>query len=459
MPKIAGRPSSEVEQPSLPRKLEIYLRRCGVDYTPVVEDGQHVELGEPLANARLTAGDLILPSPATGKVFLDGEGEAHSHIVLETAADGSTGGKREQFRPEDITPEVMRDALTKGGIWPLLWSSRTGGMPLLENGRGPKAIILSCVLAEPFRARGNVILERFSNRVSEGIKFLQRITVEHGTTNIVTTRSQNAGSIISSLDPAGRDQIRVHDLPFLYPMENPSVLSKALRRSDSSLAKNDEIWVVDVQGVEAIGACLSEGLPLHQRVVAVGGPGCSRPRHLRVRIGSPLADLFEEDCGADKTCVLRGGLFKGEPIDLETDAIRYDDDAFFFLPRMTEREFLSFTRPGIDRTSAFPCFASKILGTEDKCISTSLRGERRACIACGLCEKLCPAGLLPQVLHRYLYNEELDAAEAMGLHLCVDCNLCTYVCPSKIELQREIAEAREQLRQEKEEALAAEERG
>ena len=73
MPKIAGRPSSEVEQPSLPRKLKIDLRRCGVDYTPVVEDGQHVELGEPLANVRLTAGDLMLPSPATGKVFLDGE--------------------------------------------------------------------------------------------------------------------------------------------------------------------------------------------------------------------------------------------------------------------------------------------------------------------------------------------------------------------------------------------------
>lgn len=459
MPKIAGSPSSEVEQPSLSKELKIDLHRCGVDYTPVVEDGQHVELGEALANAWLTGGYLILPSPATGKVSIDGKGEAPSHVILETAGNGSNRGKREQFRPEDITPGVMRDALTKGGIWPFFWSSRTGGMPALENGRGPKAIILTCVLAEPFRARGNVILEQFSNRVSEGIKFLQRITVEHGTTNIVTTRSQNAGSIISSLDPAVRDQIRVHDLPFLYPMENPSVLSKALRRSDPSVTRNDEIWVIDVQGVEAIGACLSEGLPLHERVVAVGGPGCSRPRHLRVRIGTPLADLFKEDCGADKMCVLRGGLFKGEPIDLEADAVQYDDDAFFFLPGMTEREFLSFTRPGIDRTSALPCFASKILGTEDKCISTSLRGERRACIACGLCEKLCPTGLLPQVLHRYLYNKDLDEAEAMGLHLCVDCNLCTYVCPSKIELQREIAEAREQLRQEKEEALAAEERG
>ena len=62
---------------------------------------------------------------------------------------------------------------------------------------------------------------------------------------------------------------------------------------------------------------------------------------------------------------------------------------------------------------------------------------------------------MPQVFHRYLYREAFDEAERAGLDLCLDCNLCSYVCPSKIELQKQFTDARLQLRQEREEALAA----
>jgi len=206
--------------------------------------------------------------------------------------------------------------------------------------------------------------------------------------------------------------------------------------------------------VEALGACLTEGLPLHERIVAVGGPGHPNPGHLCVRIGTPVSDLVPKDSTSDGVRILRGGLLNGVPVDPASDFVQYDDDAFFFLPEGSPREFLSFLRPGFDRTSALPCFASRITGALDRRVSTSLRGERRPCIACGLCEKLCPVGLLPQVLHRYLYHEALDEAEAAGLDLCVDCGLCTYVCPSKIELQKQFAQAREQLRVEREEALA-----
>ncbi|MCK5569347.1 MAG: 4Fe-4S dicluster domain-containing protein, partial [Spirochaetes bacterium] len=112
-------------------------------------------------------------------------------------------------------------------------------------------------------------------------------------------------------------------------------------------------------------------------------------------------------------------------------------------------------RPGLKRTSILPCFASRVTGAADSQISTSLRGEHRPCIACGLCEKICPSGLMPQIIHRYLYREAIDEAEAVGLDLCVKCGLCTYVCPSKIELQKQFNDASEQLRLEHEEARAA----
>jgi Na+-translocating ferredoxin:NAD+ oxidoreductase RnfC subunit len=61
---------------------------------------------------------------------------------------------------------------------------------------------------------------------------------------------------------------------------------------------------------------------------------------------------------------------------------------------------------------------------------------------------------MPQVLHRYLHREAYEQAEAAGLARCVDCNLCTYVCPSKIELQRQFAEARERMEAERAEVGA-----
>ncbi len=55
-----------------------------------------------------------------------------------------------------------------------------------------------------------------------------------------------------------------------------------------------------------------------------------------------------------------------------------------------------------------------------------------ACLHCGRCTTVCPAGLLPQLL--------ADAAEAAdyeryetklhGLE-CVACGSCTYICPAK----------------------------
>lgn len=454
MPRIAGRPSSIVEELPLPGKLQLSLHRRGVNYTPIVEDGQEVEFGDPLAEASATGGTLSLPSPAAGRVSLYEAEEGPSRLILETTGSGTTNGKYERFQPERISGEAMRDALAKGGIWPFFWSSRTGGMPTLGDTERPRAIIVNCVLTEPFRARGKVLLRRAWSRIVEGLRFLPRLLVDYGTIEIVLTARRDAVAGMLYVGLAGYAWIRLHPVPLRYPVENPLVLSRALRKSDSSLKKEDVIWIIDVQGVEAVGACLAEGLPLHKRVVVVGGPGQPNPRHLCVRIGTPVRCLYNKDSRSDGVRILRGGLLNGVPVDPATDSVQYDDDAFFFLPEGSQREFLSFLRPGFDRTSALPCFASRITGAYDRRVSTWLRGERRPCIACGLCEKLCPAGLLPQVLHRYLYHEALDEAEAAGLDLCVDCSLCTYVCPSKIDLQQQFAQAREQLRLERAEALA-----
>jgi len=114
-----------------------------------------------------------------------------------------------------------------------------------------------------------------------------------------------------------------------------------------------------------------------------------------------------------------------------------------------ERELLSFMRPGFDRASYSRCFLSAVRGAFIENLTTALRGERRACVSCGYCEEVCPARIMPYLIHKHLYQEGYEEAERIGVDRCLRCGLCSYVCPSKIELRGQFIDAQELLEQER----------
>jgi electron transport complex protein RnfC len=64
------------------------------------------------------------------------------------------------------------------------------------------------------------------------------------------------------------------------------------------------------------------------------------------------------------------------------------------------------------------------------------------CIRCGDCARVCPAGLLPQQLHRALLAGDEPLLERHGLVDCIECGCCDYVCPSRIPLTARFQRAR-----------------
>ena len=438
----------------MPDRLLIDLKRGKLSYSAAVHSGEQVSFGQPLATVEAAGGTLVLPSPAGGRVSLPESGD-ESRIIIEDPADGTVAEGFEPSVPERVSREHVAGTLARGGVWPFLWSSKTSGMPLLATGEGPRAIIVNFVLTEPFRARGRVIVTRSWPRIVAGIRFLGRMISDYGTIHVVLTSPKDPVAQMIYRDLSGYAMVRVHSVPLTYPIENPRILVDALRREEPKLAATDEIWVMDAQGVDALGACMLEGKPVHERVVVTGGPGSANPGHFAVRVGTPISEFAATGDGA---LILRGGLLNGEPVDPESASVGYDDDAFFSLPRVSGREVLSLVRAGFTRTSYNRSFASRLTGSYDSHITASLRGEPRACISCGICENVCPVGIMPQVIHRYLHRGMTEEASKSGLDLCVDCNLCTYVCPSKIELGRQFIDAKNQIRREREEIRAIEAR-
>jgi len=454
LPNIPGRPSAVVEDIAVPAGLELPLNRDGLQYTPAVNDGATVAFGAPLAWAATAGGRIALPSPAAGTVLITLAGkktEPHISLQVNHKQVVATGPAH---TVEETTPESLRQALAAGGIWPLIRSAKTGDMPSLDVAAAPARIIVTFIAGEPFRTDGATVLSAGHNQVVAGLRFLPHLLAENGRIHLILDARSESTRKAMQAEVSGEARFIFEDMPVRYPAENPQVVGRALRRHDRTVKPEDAIWGMDAQAVQAIGACMAEGIPLHERIVAVGGPAIDGPRHMRVRIGTPLAQLIPPATLGENTLVLRGGLFKGTPADPATTAIDAQDDGFLALPRTAEREFMGFVAAGFDRTSIVPCFASALTGAQDRHLSASLRGERRPCIACGLCEKVCPAGLLPQVLHRYLYRDAIDEAQAAGLDLCVGCGLCSYVCPSKIELRQQFSEAKARLREEQAHAAA-----
>ncbi len=81
-------------------------------------------------------------------------------------------------------------------------------------------------------------------------------------------------------------------------------------------------------------------------------------------------------------------------------------------------------------------------------IKTGLRGEGRPCVACGFCEEVCPSGIMPHLIHKLLYQDELEEVEKYRIDLCVGCGLCSFVCPSKLELGKQFFDGRDLIREE-----------
>lgn len=144
-----------------------------------------------------------------------------------------------------------------------------------------------------------------------------------------------------------------------------------------------------------------EGFPAVERIVTVSGSAVQEPKNLRVRVGTPLRELFTA-CGG----------FNGRPFKVLMGG-----------PMMGIAQF-SLDVPVIKGTNAVLAFSGAEEGTV----------ENPTCIRCGRCVEACPMHLMP--LYMFQCEQKNDYEGMARLHLtdCVECGACTYVCPGKLHL-------------------------
>jgi len=328
-------------------------------------------------------------------------------------------------------------------LWGFMSDAHTQLLP--DPFSTPRAVIVSTMHLEPFTVRGDVQLHKRLARFTRGLEQLQGL-LEYQPIHLIVPdiKSDFATKVRQAL--RGYAWVKLVQVPLRYPFDNFAILARALGLKADA---DNPVWALPTEGVLAIDRALTLAQPCTVRIISLSGPGVVSPLHLKAMAGYPLQEMLQGRLAGDSNRLIDGGILTGQTLDAKQMGLQSECNGLTVLPEQTDRELLGFVRPGWNRKSYSKCFLSSLRGSlPHRNMTTGLRGEVRPCIGCGLCEKVCPVKIMPYLIHKLMYADELEQVEHAGLDLCVNCGLCSYVCPSKIELLGEILDAREAVQRE-----------
>ncbi len=440
---LAGRPGDEVQV--LPESDVLRLPLCSRRFTfsdVRVAEGERVRPGHALAKDPANY-SVPLIAPRGGTVRLGAAG----HIVLEDVAMED----EEPYHPDQDATHASREMGSAGmkrykmlalGAWQFLYDAHDKSLP--DPFAVPRAVIVSTLNLEPFAARGDVQLHKRLSSVVRGLEHLQSL-LEYQPIYLVMPdiNSEFARDVRETI--RGYAWVKLIQVPLRYPFDDFAVLARTLGFKH---VPDEPVWAMRTEGILAIDRSLTLTRSCTVRIVSLAGPSVNSPTHLKVVPGYPLRAILDGRIEAGPVRVVSGGVLTGQTVEPEQLGLDVETMGLTVLAEHTDREMLSFTRPGWSRRSHSRCFLSSLRPGFRERLTTTLRGEGRPCVACGACEDVCPVSIMPHLIHKLLYRDEFEQVERAGVDLCIACGLCSFVCPSKIELCQQFVDARETIQQE-----------
>ena len=260
---------------------------------------------------------------------------------------------------------------------------------------------------EPLLSGDVSLMREASSEIATGMRICQRILEA---SRVVLAISESYEEELLPLfrrafeESAGSFEIAC--LASQYPRGHEQLVKAAILKRASPSDGNGEYTgpecvVLNVATLYAVCEAVVHDKPVMERIVTVTGSAVRRPGALRVRIGTPVGDLFDE-CGGlvePPGKVILGGPMRGVAISsLDIPVTK-----------------------GVLGVVAFT--------REEARISAEM-----PCIRCGACVDACPWGLVPTRLHKLIQRGDAAAALAEGLSACTECGCCAFVCPSRIPL-------------------------
>ena len=325
--------------------------------------------------------------------------------------------------------------------------SRLGlpGLPtqMTENTLEPhqvKHVLLSYLVCEPYQALPPYIFERDNTRIlQESLLYLGQLYPQ-AVFHLIFPREQK--KLFSRIKAGVSATVKLvwHPFSSKYPEHYPHLLYKGIfkEKLPNYLSIVDQkTLLLDAVEVYQLWETLAFDLPTFLQYIFLGGPSWKKNQWLRLLPGTSLAEIKKAHLDSEESLLIENSLLTGTVFsEEENQGIGFKTKALLALPHSNTREFLEFLRPGPRAHSYSRTFLSSLSPIKPRfSFDSKKHGEERACVSCGFCAQVCPAGIYPQLL--YLMIQQGIFTEKLiqhGLFQCLSCNACSYVCPSKLPL-------------------------
>jgi len=418
--------------PLAPRLVIPLNQHMGTAATPVVQIGDSVLKGQLIGAAEGTFSANTHAS-TSGKIIALGEfavphpsGMTAESIVIEP------DGKDEWIGLNTCEDYLSLDRLV------LLDKIRAAGVAGLGGAGFPTAVklapkstqvidtlIINGAECEPYITADDILMQERADQLVQGILLTSHIL--HHPKNILVGIEDNKSKAIAAVKTAVEfakqtqpeaANIKVVSFPTKYPSGGAKQLTYILTgREIPSGHHSADIGMICVNVATTIAAwrAVRFGEPLISRITTLVGQSLREERNLELLIGTPIDYVLQQQgCDLNKASrVIMGGPMMG------------------------------FTLPGLD----LPVIKTTNCLLAPTAKELPLPDPAQACIRCGLCAEVCPAGLLPQQLFWYAQAEDFDRLETHNLFDCIECGACSYVCPSSIPLVQYYRAAKGSIRQ------------
>lgn len=410
-----------IEDLPVPSQVTIPLKQhVGGACKTKLKKGQEVKIGDIVGEEVDEFGSPI-HATISGKVvevtkrFPDIRGGYVGAIVIESDGKEAFHSSPPEQNPENQATEQLLQAIQTAGVVDFGIDAVPVATKLASaQSKSVKTLIVNGIDLEPGVAVRHKLSVEKKQELIAGIKIVKKILNVNTAYLAIEDTNVQAKNELSGL-LSGVAELAV--LKSKFPQGLDKFVIKAITGkevpSPYGVPEDVGVCILGVDTVIAIWNAVKTGRPVIDQVVTVYG-AVNRPKNLRVRIGTPLKEVLNH-CGVTGEIgkVVAGGPMMGL--------------ALYTLDIPVTKEITAIYVQKKEDLSAI---------SDQKCIN------------CGWCVKVCPMGLLPNMIASYCEVNMFKEAESYNLSYCIECGCCAYICPAKIPLVHWIKYGKSQLKRE-----------
>ncbi len=398
-------PAQRFPQPDL---LVVSMsQHIGVPCVPLVKKGDPVKKGQKIGDNQGLCVPVHASVSGTVKAV---EARPHSNgttvmsVVIENDHQDTLHEDvqpRSQQEVDRLTPEELISVIREAGIVGMGGASFPTHVKLSGAIGKVDTIIVNAGECEPYITADDRLCREMPEKVISGIRVIMKILgLKEAHIGIEDNKPEAIRALKANVADSG---VIVDVLPAMYPQGAEKQLIQAITgRQVPSMGLPVAVGcaVFNAASCKAIHDAVFEGMPLIERIVTVSGDILMEPKNLIVPIGTSYISLIEA-CGLAENPykVLSGGPMMGAAqFDLSVSTIK-------------------------------ACNAVTVLGRKNR-----FAVEDPHCIRCGKCIDVCPMRLVPVLMYKALFTNDLEEIKASNLLDCCECGCCAYNCPAGVPL-------------------------